>query len=115
MEENKSVPILCKNDCGFFGSSMFEGYCSSCFKSIKHNSTNMTADTTSKCSSNQNISTVESDTLQEALFKNTVDSISNSLTDMVITSVTEQKACPKKSRSRCFHCKKRVAVICKFF
>lgn len=49
MEQPESNPTFCTNNCGFYGSSQFEGMCSKCYRD--HVSRSMTAGRTNSCNS----------------------------------------------------------------
>lgn len=49
MEQPESNPTFCTNNCGFYGSSQFEGMCSKCYR--EHVSRSMTAGRTNSCNS----------------------------------------------------------------
>jgi len=49
MEQPESNPTFCTNNCGFYGSSQFEGMCSKCYRD--HVSRSMTTGRTNSCNS----------------------------------------------------------------
>lgn len=49
MEQPESNPTFCTNNCGFYGSSQFEGMCSKCYR--EHVSRSMTTGRTNSCNS----------------------------------------------------------------
>jgi len=49
MEQPESNPTFCTNNCGFYGSSQFEGMCSKCYRD--HASRSMTTGRTNSCNS----------------------------------------------------------------
>lgn len=68
-----SSPVLCLNNCGFFGSSASRGYCSKCFKDLKldeaeevpKTTTPTTTDTSSSSSSSSSIPVPETDVVEK--------------------------------------------------
>ncbi|CAM4833141.1 unnamed protein product [Rotaria magnacalcarata] len=49
MEQPESNPTFCTNNCGFYGSSQFEGMCSKCYR--EHVSRSLTTGRTNSCNS----------------------------------------------------------------
>jgi hypothetical protein len=53
MEQPESNPTFCTNNCGFYGSSQFEGMCSKCYRD--HVSHSLNTGRTNSCNSMLNI------------------------------------------------------------
>ena len=53
MEQPESNPTFCTNNCGFYGSSQFEGMCSKCYR--EHVSRSLNTGRASSCNSMFNI------------------------------------------------------------
>jgi hypothetical protein len=53
MEQPESNPTFCTNNCGFYGSSQFEGMCSKCYR--EHVSRSLTTGRTNSCNSMLNL------------------------------------------------------------
>jgi hypothetical protein len=49
MEQPESNPTFCTNNCGFYGSSQFEGMCSKCYRD--HVSRSLSTGRTNSCNS----------------------------------------------------------------
>jgi hypothetical protein len=49
MEQPESNPTFCTNNCGFYGSSQFEGMCSKCYRD--HVSRSLNTGRTNSCNS----------------------------------------------------------------
>jgi hypothetical protein len=53
MEQPESNPTFCTNNCGFYGSSQFEGMCSKCYRD--HVSRSLTTGRANSCNSKLNL------------------------------------------------------------
>lgn len=49
MEQPESNPTFCTNNCGFYGSSQFEGMCSKCYR--EHVNCSLNTGRTNSCNS----------------------------------------------------------------
>ncbi|CAF0948193.1 unnamed protein product [Rotaria sordida] len=70
MEQPESNPTFCTNNCGFYGSSQFEGMCSKCYR--EHVNRSLTTGRTNSCnsfytSSNTSVTTSSSSSSQTLL------------------------------------------------
>jgi len=69
MEQPESNPTFCTNNCGFYGSSQFEGMCSKCYR--EHVSRSMTTGRTNSCNSFYTSSSNTPVTSSQTLLPNT--------------------------------------------
>lgn len=69
MEQPESNPTFCTNNCGFYGSSQFEGMCSKCYRD--HVSRSLNTGRTNSCNSFYNSSNTSVTSSSQTLLPNT--------------------------------------------
>jgi hypothetical protein len=101
---NNVAPRLCKNNCGFFGNIVFDGFCSQCYTEHKKQSKEIEQ------------KTVQHDIPVEMKDEKTVIEPTISLSSPVdnLTLSTQSKSTPKNDTSkklRCPNCKKIMGIL----
>ena len=86
-EQTQSAPTLCRNGCGFFGSSATEGMCSQCFRNYQRRKQEQT---TAGSNSNTNTTTTSANGSQGLVNANEKPSVSLSASPSMSKKAVEE-------------------------